>query len=108
MSSDNLHELVDFSARQIVDNVEKEMKLKPSGIDPRRTFMNATLNVGTTFMLNDRLDFDDPEQVMVMNWVEVNSLKYIIQNSIIEIRIFSTISTCCKYRQCGPVFFPCG
>ena len=76
MSSDNLHELVDFSARQIVDNVEKEMKLKPSGIDPRKTFMNATLNVGTTFMLNDRLDFDDPEQVMVMNWVEVNSLKY--------------------------------
>ena len=73
MTTDHLHELVNFSARQLVENVEKEMKLKPSGIDPRRTFMNATLNVGSQFMLSDRLDFEDPEQVMIMNWIEVSS-----------------------------------
>ena len=71
MSSDNLHELVDFAARQIVENIELEMKSNVDGIDPKRVFMNATLNVGTSFMLNDRLDFGDPEQVQIMNWIEV-------------------------------------
>ena len=78
MSSDNLHELVDFSARQIVENIEREMKgRKGGGIDPKKTFMSGTLNVATSFMLNDRLEFGDPEQVMVMNWVEVSAENFI-------------------------------
>ena len=70
MSNDSLHELVDFSARQIVENIEIQMKNQPGGIDPKRIFMNGTLNVGTSFMLNDRLEFGDPEQIEIMNWIE--------------------------------------
>ena len=71
MSTDNLHELVDFAARQIVENIETQMKAHPNGIDPKKIFMNGTLNVGTSFMLNDRLEFGDPEQVKIMNWIEI-------------------------------------
>ena len=70
LSNDSLHELVDFSARQIVENIEIQMKNQPGGIDPKRIFMNGTLNVGTSFMLNDRLEFGDPEQIEIMNWIE--------------------------------------
>ena len=48
------------------------MKVSPEGIDPRTTFMTGTLNVGTSFMLNERLDFDDPEQKKVMAWIDVS------------------------------------
>ena len=72
MSSDQLHQLVDFSARQIVENIELEMRKKNGGgIDPKRVFMSATLNVATSFLLNDRLEFGEPEQVMICEWIEV-------------------------------------
>ena len=48
------------------------MKKSPEGIDPKTSFMAGTLNVGTSFMLNERLDFNDPEQKQVMAWIEVS------------------------------------
>ena len=50
------------------------MKASPGGIDPRTTFMNGTLNVGTSFMLNEKLDFDDPEQKKVTAWIDVSQI----------------------------------
>ena len=52
------------------------MKSSPEGIDPRTTFMAGTLNVGTSFMLNERLDFDDPEQKKVMAWIDVSFILF--------------------------------
>ena len=36
--------------------------------------MNGTLNVGTSFMLNEKLDFDDPEQKKVTAWIDVSQI----------------------------------
>ena len=49
------------------------MKASPAGIDPKVTFMTGTLNVGTSFMLNERLDFDDPDLKKVMSWIDVSA-----------------------------------
>ena len=50
------------------------MKTSPAGIDPKTTFMTGTLNVGTSFMLNERLDFDDPDLKKVMSWIDVSEI----------------------------------
>ena len=71
LSNEGLNELVDFSARQIIENLELEMAKNTGGIDPKQTFMSGSLNVTTSFMLNERFDFNDDEQVMIMNWIEV-------------------------------------
>ena len=73
LSNEGLNELVDFSARQIVENLELEMAKNTGGIDPKQTFMSGSLNVTTSFMLNERFEFNDDEQVMIMNWIEVCS-----------------------------------
>ena len=49
------------------------MKASPAGIDPKTTFMAGTLNVGTSFMLNERLDFNDPDLKKVMSWIDVSA-----------------------------------
>ena len=71
LSNEGLNELIDFSARQIVENLELEMAKNTGGIDPKQTFMSGSLNVTTSFMLNERFEFNDNEQVMIMNWIEV-------------------------------------
>ena len=49
------------------------MEASPAGIDPETTFMAGTLNVGTSFMLNERLDFNDPDLKKVMAWIDVSA-----------------------------------
>ena len=104
LSNDGLNELVDFSARQIVENLEFEMaKNKGAGIDPKRTFMSGSLNVATSFMLNERFDFNDDEQVMIMNWIEVRL--YVIQVSINVLDYFQRVYQFFHWRHLG-VFIP--
>jgi len=56
--------------RVLPTSLYRKMKSSPDGIDPKGTFMNGTLNVGTSFMLNEKLDFNDPEQKKVMAWID--------------------------------------
>ena len=90
LSGDKMHELVDFTAREVIQDLEREvltvfsrsrsseylfyrkMKVSPEGIDPGSTYLNAALNVVTAVMLNERLDFNHPQQVKVMEWIEVS------------------------------------
>lgn len=55
-----------------------------NGIDPRSTFMSGTLNVATSFMLSDRLEFGDLEQTRIMKWIE-NSIDNFTSLQIISI-----------------------
>ena len=109
MSSDQLHQLVDFSARQIVENIELEMAKKSGGggIDPQRVFMSCTLNVATSFMLSDRLEFGEPEQVMICEWIEVN-LSIGVFHHITHCRQFSIISPNFSSARYGPSSSPAG
>ena len=106
LSNDGLNELVDFSARQIVENLELEMAKNEAGIDPKRTFMSGSLNVATSFMLNERFDFNDYEQVMIMNWIEVRLC--IIQISNHDFRLFSTSLSIFSLETFGRLYSPSG
>ena len=74
------HEVLFFFEKKILINLhkklnERKMKTMPGGIDPRDTFLNAAVNVMTTFILNERLDFGDPQQIKIMSWIEVKEMK---------------------------------
>ena len=58
-----LRELVNFTSRQIVENLQREAKNQPNGFDPKETFLNGALNTVTSFILSDRLDFGHPGTV---------------------------------------------
>ena len=47
------------------------MEKHAGGIDPKFIFMHGTLNTSSAFMLNDQLEFDDPEQKNINGWIEV-------------------------------------
>ena len=60
VGKDQISEIIKESSEKIVACLEK-IGLSSAGVDPRRVFMNASLNVTSGFAFDKTYDFDDPE-----------------------------------------------
>ena len=46
------------------------MKTNPSGFDPGHSLKSAASNVASAFALNESYDFEDDEQIQILQWTE--------------------------------------